>query len=91
MFGPELIGYTKVVALADIPDYIFTEEEFLQQTFSPEGLCARCREGEIQFYKPFVLRRDPGPDLSDNLGFCSTDCEQAFVRGVNAAKTMRAL
>lgn len=66
------------------------EGETLLEALMPEGLCARCGQEEPRFHVVFSTSR-MGEEASVTLGFCSNDCETAFVQAIPAVKSLPGL
>ena len=63
------------------------EGETLTEILMPEGLCARCNVEEPAFFECFSTRR-MGDEATVELGFCSNDCRNSFVRGIPAVQSL---
>jgi hypothetical protein len=53
----------------------------------PEGLCARCDAPELKFWHLFSTKQF-GEETTHKIGFCSNDCEAAFVQAIPAMDSL---
>jgi hypothetical protein len=53
----------------------------------PEGLCARCNAAEPAFWEMFSTNQF-GQWSTHKIGFCSNDCQAAFVQAIPAMDSL---
>lgn len=74
------------------PDRISLVQTLAEYTevLMPEGLCARCDEGEPSFWMMFSVNGFGEEELL-TLGFCSNECFADFCSGAQAVKSLPGL
>jgi hypothetical protein len=66
---------------------VLVEGDSLQEVLMPEGLCARCDAAEPKYFIRFSTKQY-GKETMHDLGFCSNDCEDAFVQAIPAMDSL---
>jgi hypothetical protein len=66
---------------------VLVEGDELQEVLMPEGLCARCDAPELKFWHLFSTKQF-GEETTHKIGFCSNDCEAAFVQAIPAMDSL---